>query len=425
MTPAHFILSRGAPLLIGLWASFGFATLSYLSFRWTRSHEPRSALWIPQAHTTHLRFSSPVLFDHQPAAGLVSVIIPTHNRAQLIGRAIESALAQTYPRLEVVVADDGSSDGTRAIVESFRSRVKYVRQENAGVSAARNLGMRHARGEFVAFLDSDDTWVCWKIEAQVEALNRHPEAGLVWTDMSSIDEADRVVDARYLRKMYSAYEEIDIVATLKQVDTLLDLNSNAPRELSSTAVREGDLSSAILLGNLIHTSTVLFRRTWCQRTGGFDESYERAGEDYEFYIRLSSVGPVVFIDAPSTHYRIGGADQLTAAPGMILEIARNNLRAIQTWAPAAGRDAALPSRVIRRRFSQSFAWVGEAELEAGHRMMAARRLSNSLAVSPGLDKRIFLLASCALPSRICDSLHAVRRTIAANAGSLPSRHTSA
>ena len=78
------------------------------------------------------------------------------------------------------------------------------------------------------------------------------------------------------------------------------------------------------------------------------------------------------------------ADQLTA-PSMMLEIARNNLRAIQTWLPESGRGAALSPRVTRRRLSESFAWVGEAELEGGHRMMAVRRLANSLAVMPGLD----------------------------------------
>ena len=181
-------------------------------------------------------------------------------------------------------------------------------------------------------------------------------------------------------------------------------------------VREGDLSRAILLGNLIHTSTVLFRRSWCERTGGFDQSYERAGEDYEFYIRISSAGSVVFIDAPSTHYRIGAEDQLTA-PSMLLEIARNNLRAIETWLPKSGSRRGLSADEARLRFSESFAWLGEAELDAGHRLNAARRLSESLAVKPGLDKRTVLLASCALPSSVRASLHSVRSTIARIPGS--------
>ena len=423
--PVNHMLSRMILLLLAPCVLGGFFVLSYARSYWATYHGQRRALSsVQDTQAPRVRSASRILFDHQPEGGLVSVIIPTHNRAQIIGRAVESALAQTYPHLEVVVADDGSSDDTRRIVQSFGPRVTYTQQANAGVSAARNFGMRHARGELIAFLDSDDSWLPWKIEAQVAALNRHPEAGLVWTDMAAVDPADRVVDACYLRKMYSAYQEVDIRRALNKVDSLPGLNSTIPNELSASGVYQGDLSTAILLGNLIHTSTVLLRRSWCQLIGGFDESYQRAGEDYEFYIRLSSVGPVVFIDASSTLYRIGVADQLTA-PSMMLEIARNNLRAIQTWLPESGRGAALSPRVTRRRLSESFAWVGEAELEGGHRMMAVRRLANSLAVMPGLDKRTLLLVSCVLPSRFRQRLNAVLRMIAANAASLPRRHSSA
>jgi GT2 family glycosyltransferase len=409
--PIHHLLSRATLLMMGFWASGGFFAFTYLNSRWDR-HSGLPWTQPPAQHgrIATIRSAAPIEFRNQPQPGLVSVIIPTHNRAHLIGKAIESALSQTYQHLEVVIADDGSSDGTEAVVESFGPRVTYVRQPNAGVSAARNFGMRHARGEFIAFLDSDDGWRPWKIAAQLTALQRHPDAGLVWTDMSAVDEADNLLDARYLRKMYSAYERVDLEKTLQRVGSLGALSGSIPKELSNAPVFEGDLSSAILLGNMIHTSTVLFRRSWCERTGGFDESYQRAGEDYEFYIRLSSAGPVVFIDAPSTLYRIGAADQLTA-PSMILEIARNNLRAVETWIPARSNEIHLPSGIVRRRVSESFAWVGEAELDAGHRMVAARRLSKSLAVMPGLDKRTALLIGCALPSKLRETLHRVRQVV--------------
>jgi GT2 family glycosyltransferase len=360
--------------------------------------------------SNRIRSASLIRFPDARETGLVSVVIPTYNRAHIIGRAIESALGQTYAGVQVVIADDGSFDNTRGIAESYGPRVTYVRQANAGVSAARNFGMRYARGEFTAFLDSDDVWRPWKIEAQVAALARHPDAGVVWTDMAAVDEADRLIESRHLRVMYSAYENVDIEKTLSDVDTLGMLTAAVPHELASAAVREGDLFSAILLGNLIHTSTVLFRRSWCEKTGGFDESFARAGEDYEFYIRLCSAGPAVFIDAPSTLYRIGAADQLTA-PGMMLEIARNDLRAIQKWVPQSGSQIKLSPSVIRRRFAESFAWVGEAELDAGHPWTAARRFSDSLTMMPGLDRRAVLLASCALPRKVRDGLRSARRAI--------------
>ncbi len=452
--PLHHLLTRTALLIMGLWAGGGFFLLGYCGLLYNRyapkpatraathvaagiapysgtrddiifsvrselrssaaPRDVRNAQASQAAIAPGVRAGTPIQFQYAATAGLVSVIIPTHDRARIIGRAVESALAQTYTHLEVVVADDGSSDNTREVVEAYGSRVIYARQANAGVSAARNFGMRNARGEFIAFLDSDDAWQPWKIEAQINALTRHPEAGLVWTDMAAMDERDRVLDQRYLRTMYSAYEDVHIEQALPQVDVLGALSTRAPQPFWSAAVREGDLSSRILLGNLVHTSTVLFRRSSCERTGGFDESFARAGEDYEFYIRLCSAGPVVFIDAPSTLYRIGVADQLTR-PSMILEIARNNLRAIERWASNGTTEGQLPPSLLRRRFAESFAWVGEAELDAGHPLIAARRLSKSLALMPGFDRRALLLASCVLPSRLRDRLRSARAAIRASA----------
>ena len=408
--PLHHLVTRSVLVIAGLVTGGGFFILTRFGLFWERGLERSVALVAHFVESGRIRSGSEIRFQVTPQAGLVSVVIPTHNRAGIVGRAIESALAQTYSDLQVIVADDGSSDNTRAVAEAYGPRVTYLHQLNAGVSAARNFGMRHARGEFIAFLDSDDSWSPWKIEAQVSALMRHEEAGLVWTDMSAVDEADRLIDTRHLRVMYSAYETVDIESRLAEVDTLARLNPRVPPELSSASVREGDLSGGILLGNLIHTSTVLFRRSWCEQTGGFDESFARAGEDYEFYIRLCSAGPVVFIDAPSTQYRVGAADQLTA-PSMMLELARNDLRAIRKWISPSGSPELLTPPVMRRRLAESFAWVGEAELEAGHRLLAARRLAKSLAVLPRADRRAILLASCVLPSPARDKLRVARRRL--------------
>ena len=409
--PIHGVLGRAALLVVFLWLSGGVVAIRYYVSHWTgRGHGSYTRFASSVEHVApRVQPASTIEFAHPAEAGLVTVVIPTFNRAGIVGRAIETALEQTYQRIQVLIADDGSSDNTRQIADAYGPRVTYTRQANSGVSAARNFGMRNARGEFIAFLDSDDRWLPWKIEAQIEALNRNPRAGLVWTDMEAVDENDRVLDSRYLRQMYSAYDWIDLTQTLPRVGTLGEFSSSVPDQLSSAAVHAGDISAAIMLGNLIHTSTVLFRRSWCAQTGGFDESYERAGEDYEFYIRLSSVGPVVFIDAPSTLYRIGAADQLTA-PSMILEIARNNLRAVETWLPGAVAKPGLSEPIVRRRLSESLAWAGEAELDAGHRIQAVRRLSKSLAVMPALDKRALLLASCALPAKVRDGLYAIRHS---------------
>lgn len=457
MTLLHHVFSRLALLFIGVWAGGGLVLLSYCALRWERRGKASVARTIPHlaemlmvsgARKLHeraappasdsfhrpskprvgpteirphpLRSASVLQVDHPAEAGLVTVVIPTHNRAQIIGLAIDSALHQSYGNMQIVVADDGSSDDTRNVAESFGPRVTYVQQRNAGVAAARNLGLRHAHGEFIAFLDSDDSWRAWKIEAEVNALRRHPEAGIVWTDMEAVDHRGHLIHARHLREMYSAYAKIDIDKTLRQVDILGALSDSVPSDLASATVGKGDLFSEILLGNLIHTSTVLFRRSWFEQTGGFDESFSRAGEDYEFYIRLCSAGPVLFIDAPSTVYRVGAADQLTR-PSMALEGARNNLRAVQKWVPRSAPQLALAPQVLKRRFAESFAWVGQTELDAGHRWLAARRLSKSLVVMPRLDRRAVLLAKCAVPGSMLQAFRIMRRAILANSNGQPPR----
>lgn len=372
-----------------------------------RAESPGSRPTIDDATAANCRLS----FASPPVVGLVSVVIPTYNRRSSLVRAVESVIAQTYENVEVIVADDGSTDDSAAALRCFGPRVTCVRQANRGVSAARNLGMRHARGELIAFLDSDDSWAPWKLEAQTAALARFPDAGVVWTDMTAVDERGAVVHDRYLRAMYGAYSRVDIGSILRTAGTLGTLIASVPTALSASVVRMGNIFGALLLGNLLHTSTVLFRRELVERTGGFDETFARAGEDYEFYVRLCSSGPVVMIDAPTVRYRIGAPDQLSA-PAMMLEIARNNLRTVERWLPHSAVSTTLSDEVVQRRIADSLAWAGETELDAGHRIIGARRLVRSLATRPRIDRRAVLLVRCALPRRLTQALTGTRDAIA-------------
>ena len=104
----------------------------------------------------------------------VSVVIPTFNRADTIGDSIKSVLEQTFKDFEVIVVDDGSTDGTESVVAAFGdSRIKYIMQDNAGACAARNNGIRHANGEYIAFQDSDDYWMPRKLERQLQNISLH------------------------------------------------------------------------------------------------------------------------------------------------------------------------------------------------------------------------------------------------------------
>ncbi len=119
----------------------------------------------------------------------VSVVIPTYNRAGLLGRAVRSVLAQSYEDFEVIVVDDGSTDATAGVMANFEDpRVRCVRlARNTGAAAARNAGIRRARGKFLAFQDSDDEWLPSKLAKQMEAFGRGPEGlGVVYTDMERV-----------------------------------------------------------------------------------------------------------------------------------------------------------------------------------------------------------------------------------------------
>jgi GT2 family glycosyltransferase len=352
---------------------------------------------------------SRITFANAPAPGLVSVILPTYNRATIVTRAIDSILAQTYPLIEAIVIDDGSTDDTQDVLRRYDERVRVLHQKNSGVGAARNFGITHARGEFIAFLDSDDFWRDWKVEAEVAALQRHPEAGLAWTDMSAEDATGKIVHERYLRQMYGAYHHhhIDLDSIMTRVGTLADFLPAAPAALANAPVRIGDLSSHILLGNLLHTPTVLFRRKWAEQAGGLDPTWVNGG-DYEYYTRLCALGPVMIIDAPSIVYHTGAEDQLTA-PSKMLSMARNDLRTVRARFSEPGRLSKLPRSALRNRLSLSLGWVGGVEFELGHRGEAARYLAASLRVRPALDRRLLLLGLCALPAAAIDGLRALRR----------------
>lgn len=313
--------------------------------------------------------------------GKVSVVIPTYNRGYCIRAAVASLQDQTYGDWEAVIVDDGSADDTRAVVLDLArvdSRIRYFRQENRGVSAARNLGLRHASGAFVAFLDSDDAWEPWKLEAQVACLRAMPTVGMVWTDMNAVNESGELVSPRHLRKMYGAFGRggeargFTIHATLGELvgmDVFADYPSGD--RLREASVHSGDLYSSMLIGSMVHTSTVLLTTERRQAVGFFDESM-KTGEDYDFHLRTCAEGDVALLDIPAIRYRIaGGEDQLTS-PDRALEIALN---ALATREAAVGRDrrrAGLADHELDEILSFANSWVA-SEYWSQANFRAARR----------------------------------------------------
>lgn len=183
----------------------------------------------------------------------VSVIIPTYNRAGDLKEAMHSVLNQTFVDFELIVVDDGSTDNTRDVAESFTDpRVRYIFQVNQGASSARNVGIQVSQGEFIAFLDSDDLFLPEKLSLQVARMEEDPDAGLVY--------------GKYL----SQAEIEELTVPIGDCSRTVDLRR-------------------LLLGPAFHMSTVLVRRNLLVQIGGFDASSLR-GEDWELALKLALSG---------------------------------------------------------------------------------------------------------------------------------------
>jgi len=338
--------------------------------------------------------------------GLVSVIIPTYNRSRIVRSAIDSVLAQDYPEIEILVIDDGSADDTREVMQQTygdNPRVRYFPKSNGGVSSARNLGIRECRGEFIAFLDADDTWLPGKLTLQLECLRRFPEAGMVWTDMAAVDGHSTVIHGRYLRRMYSAY---------RYCPTSRELFAKGLREtrIGDADAFCGDIYSFMVLGNLVHTSTVLLRRERLTKVGFFNERF-RTGEDYPFHLKCCGEGPVAHVDTVTIRYTIGLADALTSLTS--LELRRQmSLNFLSTLEETLARERArisLPPAIIRDCLADAYAWNGGTHLKAGMTTEARAFFVKSLKVEPSDPSRMAALLVAWLPDGVRTRLGVARR----------------
>jgi glycosyltransferase involved in cell wall biosynthesis len=331
---------------------------------------------------------------------LVSVVVPTFNRAYCLAQALESALAQSHRDLELVVVDDGSIDATPDLLAAFAERdprVRLARQPNLGVAAARNHGLRLARGAYIALLDSDDVWVPWKLEAQLAVLEGLPEAGMVWTDLTAVDPVGRVVCSRYLRVMYSAYRFYPRPEDLFESSMPIRLFSpELAAIVGDSRVFAGDIYSPMILGNLVHTSTVVLRRERLERAGGFDESLQYAGEDYDFHLRTCREGPVAYLDLSTTQYQLGLPDRLTR-PEYALHMARNFLATVHSALRRDQDRIRTPPGWVRQTLAEGHAWAGQAALTLDDRLGGRHHLLESLREWPWQPRVAALLAVVYLP----------------------------
>lgn len=312
---------------------------------------------------------------------LVSVIVPTFNRAHCIARAIDSARAQSHSNLEIIVIDDGSTDETAALIRNRYAadpRVRCIRRENGGVSAARNTGLGQARGDFIAFLDSDDIWLPWKLELQICCFERYPHVGMVWSDMEALDQDGRVSSPKFLRAMYSCWNHYpDPRQVFPASQPLKDIAPGAAHLVGDAVFYSGDIFSHMIRGSLVHTSTVLLRRDRLERVRGFNERFKPSGEDFDFHLRTCHAGPVGFLDLATIQYQIGMADRLTR-PEYHIHIATNFLRTIEPFVTNHRQDIRLSSAELNSVLAEAHHWIGEKRFWRQEMPEARRRLATSL-----------------------------------------------
>lgn len=203
---------------------------------------------------------------------MISVVIPTYNRARYLREAIESVLKQTYQNFEIIVVDDGSTDNTKEVVSSYGNRINYIFQENKERSAARNNGIIHAKGEYIALLDSDDMWLPNHLEVCFRALHSKPDAGLSFS------------------KSYLINENGNIVSKLK----LSPFNGDALKDIVSRISNGGCNSSSCLIKKCIFDNAGYFNE---------DRDLAVSGEDWEMWVRIAACTNFVSTNAYTVKIR--------------------------------------------------------------------------------------------------------------------------
>ncbi len=271
---------------------------------------------------------------------LVSVIMPAYNAEKFIREAIFSVLGQTYPSIELIIVDDGSSDTTPQILEEFSGTINLIQQPNLGPAAARNRGVKEAKGELLAFIDADDVWHLEKISVQVEYLRNNPNIGICFGKKFE-----------WLPNTQGDYPE----------RPHFNLNINSSKIVLEDS---GWIYPRVLFSSIIHIVSALIKRNIWDGLEGMDEKL-RCGEDYDFFIRASLVTEVAALDQYLSWYR-KHPNSITYRARPEVDEANVVLSAIRRFG-VTGRDGArvdekkLNSRISKIYFDHGYMnyWRGD------------------------------------------------------------------
>ncbi len=269
----------------------------------------------------------------------VSVIIPNYNYSQYIGEAVGSALSQTYKNIEVIVVDDGSKDNSLEILENFAGRIKIIKQQNAGVSAARNSGVENSDGEFIAFLDADDVWLPEKIEKQINCFSANKNLGLVHVAVQDIDAHGKNLKSHFDGLAGSVAEELLL------------------------------LERSVILGG---GSGIMIPRKLFDEIGGFDPRLSTSA-DWDIFYRIANRCEAAFISEVLLKYRIHGSNM----HGNIQRMEREMLLGFQKAFANKENES-----IRKTAYGNLFQVLAGSHFQAGNYADFARNTAKSLWFTP-------------------------------------------
>jgi glycosyltransferase involved in cell wall biosynthesis len=271
----------------------------------------------------------------------ISVVVPCYNAERWIVAALESVLAQDWPVREVIVVDDGSSDGSAQLVRSRFPHVTLLQQPNRGVAAARNQGIERAQGEWIAFIDADDIWLPGKLKAQWEALAAEPGTRLAYT-------------AWHVWKSDEPYPTQDLLDELCA-------EAGVPQRWAGPS---GWIYPELLLDCCVWSSTVLAHRSLFAEIGVFDPGL-RIGEDYDLWLRASRVTPILRVAQPLALYRMHPKSITKAAPDTNYR-ALVVSRAVARWGCTSPDGSCANKADVDRTLARTWCDFAGAHLVAGN-----------------------------------------------------------
>lgn len=281
---------------------------------------------------------------------LISVIIPTYNHAHYLVEAVNSALAQSYPYVEILVVDDGSTDNTAAVMQRYGNRVRYIQQENRGLSGARNSGILAAQGEYIALLDADDFW-----------------------------------DTTYLQHVHAALATDSSLGAIYTGTRFVDANGKAQAQPGVATVPADRLYDRLLDGEFFAPSAVLVRRRVLADVGLFDLDL-RASEDWEIWLRVARAYPFGGIAQPLLNYRVHG-NNMSSDPAHMLHYQRLTLA--KHFGPMVGAPATWP-RAYQRAYGAVAYFAAQGYYQRGDLPTGTHYLRQAFEANPALTASLDL-----------------------------------